>query len=206
MKLTVFKLIVAAFTFMIGVSGTYLAWFAYDSPDISGPEEIQLYLSTPEPAKLSRRSSPKVATSIEQEWEELTGTEFCMVGSQYYSSKWDVEASDSPFVGESLRKDRRAAVTFLIKQIPDRSRTRIHVCNFDKSLKGELAVYCLQHVLKFNWYDLKDDYKRRFDSLNYDYSTDQALLRKIIRTKRGAKEMMGLWAARFESNTISIPE
>lgn len=151
-------------------------------------------------------SSPELSnTSIEEEWERLATSEFCFVGFQYYSPAREIDPAHRP-TGEvalqfnpygwlpSAKRDQSAAVEFLIKQIPDKRKTEAHVCPFYVATRGELAVYCLQHIAKKNWHELNEDYARQWAALPEDV-THQDLLRRIIKSKRGAKEMMKLWRA-----------
>jgi hypothetical protein len=205
MRRTALKLAVFSLTFVIGVASAYLVWPVFSYPDIPPLKAVRGDAPVPAPPSSAPQETPKAVTSIKEEWKELTSASFCFVGSQYYSSERDDEQSNSRVIGEgafnpygwlpSLRTDKQSAIIFLIKQIPDRSRTHAHVCPLNDATKGELAIYCLQHVLRVNWFALKEDYKRRLDNINYEVSSSQDLLRSIIKTKRGAQEMMRLWAA-----------
>jgi hypothetical protein len=74
----------------------------------------------------------------------------------------------------------------------------VHVCPLDNAWKGELAIYCLEEILDASWCELNEDIKRRCDSVDYAHSNHQALLRKLIKTRKGAKQMAELWAERYE--------
>ena len=66
-------------------------------------------------------------------------------------------------------------------------------------MKGEAAIYALQHILKVNWYELKEDYRVRYGRAGYPF-THQALLQQIIKTKGGAKEMQDLWMRYYDNH------
>jgi hypothetical protein len=51
-----------------------------------------------------------------------------------------------------------------------------------------------------NWYELKEDYRVRYEKVGYPF-THQALLQQIIKTKGGSKEMQDLWMKYYESHT-----
>jgi hypothetical protein len=202
MKRTLIKLAVSSLAFVVGVTATYLLWFARSSSQsVLHPWAYAQVVIRPEIAEPELKTNERQATSIEQEWKELTKTEFCLLGSQGYSPAYENADSHSELGGPfdpygwlpSLREDLPGGVAFLIKQLPDRAQTNVHVCPLDKAQKGELAVYCLQHILKVNWHDLQETYKTRYDNINYEYSNSQALLRQIIRSKKGAQQMMKLW-------------
>jgi hypothetical protein len=210
MKRTVIKLAVSSLAFVVGVSATYLLWFARSSSSrpVLHPWAYAQVVIRPEIAEPELKAKGRRATSVEQEWKELTNTSFCLLGTQGYSPAYENGYSHSELGGPfnpygwlpSLRKDLKAGVAFLIKQLPNRAQTNVHVCPLDTAQKGELAVYCLQHILKVNWYDLQETYKRRYDNINYEYSNSQALLRQIIRSKKGAQEMMKLWTEYYEQH------
>ena len=85
----------------------------------------------------------------------------------------------------------------MINQIPDKRKTRAHVCPLDDATSGELAVYCLQHILKVNWPELSEDYGKMFDH-KAEEVTSQSLLRGAIRGEKGAGKMMALWRGYYE--------
>lgn len=213
MRRTLFQPGVAVVTFIIGVGSAYVGWFALSGRSTLLPEIIQVRPSRLALSEFTPKARTRRATTIEQEWEELTTATFCFLGSQDYYPPRDFETSESRRIGETsfnpygwlpaIRNDKRAAVAFLINQIPVRAKTHAHICPFDSAWKGELAIYCLQHILKINWYELDGEYRRRLDSLNIDYSTRQSLLRSIIRSKRGAKEMMRRWMERYEATAFT---
>ena len=142
-------------------------------------------------------------TAIKSEWRGLVRAEFCFSGSQYYSPGQEHAPSAPREVapGEgfsaadwlpSVKRDKGAVVEFLINQIPDRGKTRAHVCPLDNATRGELAVYCLQHILKVNWPELSEDYSKMFDR-KAEEVTSQSLLRGAIKNEEGAEKMMALW-------------
>jgi|GEM_PF-4887693 len=59
-----------------------------------------------------------------------------------------------------------------------------------------MAVYCLQHLLKINWYELKEDYKKQVES----NSNSQEILRRILKNKVHLKELQGLWMKKLEES------
>jgi hypothetical protein len=216
MKRTLVKVAVSLLAFAVGVSATYLLWLAhYGSRPLLHPWACAQVVIHTEIAEPELKVNERRATSIEEEWKELTDTEFCFLGRQHYSPPDESEnaASDSELGGQfnpygwlpSLRKDLQSGVAFLIRQLPDRTQTKAHVCPLHPALKGELAVYCLQHILKVNWYDLQASYKTRYDNINYEYSNSQDLLRKIIGSKKGARAMMNLWTKYYEQHTPAQP-
>lgn len=196
------NLLISIITFFLGI-GTSLVINSRD--DASEP--FLNYAIPVQPLPQAASTNPPrilqpVASSLEIEWHQLTSSEICLLGTQYYVASRDVGTSDETFVNEtfnpfgwlpSSRKDLNLAIEFLIRQIPDTSPARVHACPLARTSKGELAIYCLQLMLKQNWFELKDEYQSRFDQLPYSNKTDQDLLTEIIGTKKGATEMMNLW-------------
>ena len=196
--------LITVVTFLVGV-GAYSAWFVYKSPVVVPPMHSQVEISAPVMNVVTRPDSKPV----KEEWEELARLGGCTLGHRYYSPRfdsYDPEKGVNPEAGifyeerwvAFFRRDKKETVPFLISQIPSKAKTDIHIDPYGNASRGELAVYCLQYILKVNWYELQKEYQSRFDSIDYEYSTDQDLLQRIIGTKRGSREMMDLWQAVHE--------
>ncbi len=218
-KLTV-RLLIALITFVAGVTAATL-WLVRHHP----PKPTPALVSAPATVQPAPPLAPasginhdeggipsgqgRPAMSIEKEWRELVNATFCFNGSQYYSPEQELASSNqvelAPGGGfspgdwlASVKRDEGAAVEFLINQIPDKRKTRAHVCPLDNATRGELAVYCLQRILKVNWPELSEDYSRLFDR-KPEGVTSQSLLRGAISGKKGAQKMMSLWRGYFEN-------
>ncbi|HKC63451.1 MAG TPA: hypothetical protein VKB86_07430 [Pyrinomonadaceae bacterium] len=209
MKRTFLRLSAGIITFLLGISSVYLVWLSYKKPVglLPAGERIQM----PESVKRfdTLTETTKEIKPAKEEWEELAEIGGCTFGRVYYDPEFEsikIPERDNPEAGvifsrrwiAFLRRDKDETVPFLISQIPNKSRTHVHIDPFDMATKGELAVYCLQFILKRNWDELKEDYKARLEAINIDYTNPQAELRKIIGTKRGATEMMNLWKQVYE--------
>ena len=208
MKRIGLRVIIAGFTFLIGVSSAYLIWLAYRKPAGLPTPNSQAELTKP----ISYTAPSAGTRSAKEEWEELVKLGGCTLGLRYYDPRfesYDPEKGVNPeagiFYGQRwvafFRRDKNETVPFLISQIPKRVQTNVHIDPFGPAIKGELAVYCLQYILKVNWYELEKEYQIRFDKIDYEYTTDQELLQKIIGTKRGAQEMMELWQKVYEQSS-----
>jgi hypothetical protein len=208
MKSLGFKLSAAILAFIIGVGSAYLVWLAYEGPVDLPPLNSQLELPRP----ISYTAPLSNAKSAKEEFEELAMLGGCTLLCRYYSPRfesYDPEKGVNPeagiFYGKRwvafFRRDKSETVPFLLSQIQSKAKTNVHVDPYGQATRGELAVYCLQYILKVNWYKLKKEYQTRFDKINYEYTTDQALLQKIIGTKRGAQEMSELWRKLYEQSS-----
>lgn len=210
MKRVILRFAIVATTFAVGVACVYFVWFAHtthDAPGTAAPEP-RVAAPAPDMPDVQPPAAEARARPIEEEWRELTGASFCFFGSNMYSPEREAMASVPAETGPpfspyrwlpSLRRDEPAGVAFLVGQIPDKSRAAAHVDPFDIARKGELAVYCLQHIMKVNWYELKDEYRARLDrAVARDPGEFQGALLRIIGDKRESKEMMGLWVRRYE--------
>lgn len=204
MKRTILRLSAGAVAFLLGVCSVYLIWLSYRKPARLLPASGQM--KTPEAIK--RIAAPPTPQDeikpAREEWEELAELGGCTFGRVYYHPDFELVTAperDNPEAGALfsrrwiafLRRDKDTTVPFLISQIPNKGQTNIHIDPYDMATKGELAIYCLQFILKLNWDELKEEYKVRLDTIDMEYTNPQALLRRIIRTKRGAAEMVNLW-------------
>ena len=204
------KLAAALLAFVAGVLGAHLLRLnrshppprqATHDPEASHPAQAR-------PAAADAAAGQKVIP-IGEGWARLTSAEFCFYGTNMYSPGADAgppadRETGGPFRPEgwmpSIREDERAGVEFLIGQIPDKSRTRAHVDPLGMALKGELAVYCLQHIMRVNWYELKADYRTRLErAVARDPGQYQAVLQRIVRSRKDSEEMMGLWTRYYEN-------
>jgi hypothetical protein len=213
------KVAAAIITFMLGVGCVYVGWLASRSYDIPPLNNYEFEVDPDLALAAERIALQTPQRSLEEEWREVTTTSLC-TGGVYYNP--DLEAqreaeasgeiySESPLFNPfllmpSLKRDQHAAIDFLIRQIPDRAPTHAHVCPQAMMTKGEMAIYCLQYMLKVNWYDLKEEYAVRYQ---YMYKTDvmesQYLLKRILRSRSGAREMQKLWTEYYRSHASSIP-
>lgn len=208
MKPLAIRLAIAIATFFVGVSVAYLSWFADRG---SAPASIAVSSSASNAVNSPAASSDAnvVEKAVEDEWAGLIEAGGCLFGSEYYNPQTEaladrrVSAEAGVFTNQRwqafFRRNQQQTVPFLVEQISDKSKTNLHVDPFDLAVKGEAAVYALQHILKVNWYELKEDYRVRYDQAGFPF-THQALLRQVIKTKRGAKEMKDLWVGYYEKH------
>lgn len=213
MKHTLLRLSAGIVTFLLGICFVYLVWLSYQMPvglllksvQIKMPESVKGFDA---PHNVTEEIKP-----AKEEWEELAEIGGCTFGRVYYDPEFEsikLPERDNPEAGvifsrrwiSFLRRDKNETVPFLISQIPNRRKTHVHIDPFDMATKGELAVYCLQFILKRNWDELKEDYKARLDAIkdgdDIGYWNPQAVLRRIIGTRRGAAEIMSLWKQLYE--------
>jgi len=214
MKRSLLKPVVAVLTFLIGVACAYSAWLIYRQKPESLPNATHAEQPTPERSQPALQSQPppaaqNTAASIEEEWRNLTQASFCFLGSEYYYTDATVPREPAPPFDPyrwlpSLRVDEPKGIDFLIRQMPDHASSFAHVDPFQPATRGELAVYCLQHIMKVNWYELKPEYKAMCEKVELrGYGSYQAELRSIIHNRRGAKEMKELWLRKYESRKSS---
>ncbi|HEY6188495.1 MAG TPA: hypothetical protein VIW80_12640 [Pyrinomonadaceae bacterium] len=215
MKHIALKVAAAIITFMLGVGCVYVGWLASRSYDIPPLNNYAFEVDPDLALAAERLALQQPQRSLEEEWKELTTTSLC-TGGVYYDPERDSETERGAFselplfnpysLMPSLKRDRHAAIYFLLEQIPDRAPTHAHVCPQATMTKGEMAIYCLQHMLKVNWYDLKEQYAVRY---HYMYKTDvmesQYLLKGILGSRSGAREMQKLWTEYYRSHASSIP-
>jgi len=105
----------------------------------------------------------------------LTGGENCKNG---HCGNEGCALSNNIHWKHFLNLNKNELSTFLIGQFNNQDTTQIHTCPFDNATKGELAVYCLQHIYKVNWYDLVPQYKTKLKTEN-----KQQVLNYILRNK-----------------------
>lgn len=200
MKFKFSWLIVAIITFVLGVGIVSPIFFnrkteekksVASQTDIS-KEEIATQLQKP----------------VEEAWEELTSLNSCFIPVAYSpEDETPRNCETCGFVNapkwiEFRKRDKRQVVPFLLRQLADKQKTQLHVDPFDNAQKGEFAVYCLQYVLKVNWFELKAEYKTLRDNLKDD-DTHQNLLRRMLHNKHSREEMRDLWIKRLQDLSAS---
>lgn len=199
---------IALATFFVGVSVAYLIWFADRQ---WAPASIAASASRSNAVNSPTASSEANVEekSVEDEWAGLIEAGGCLLGSEYYNPQTEAlaerraSAEAGVFTNQKwqafFRRNKQETVPFLVNQISAKSKTNLHVDPFQNAIKGEAAVYALQHILKANWYELKEDYRVRYNKSGYPF-THQALLQQVIKTKSGAKEMQALWMRYYENH------
>lgn len=205
MKLTPSLLIVSVITFLLGVGIASLVWFN-KKVEVKKVVDSQIDISKQE----NSVQPQKPQKPIEEAWKELTSLEACLFDWDSYSPERDVipmKCETCAFYNEPVwidfrQRDKREVVPFLIKQFADKERTHLHVDPYDVALKGEFAVYCLQHILKTNWIELKEDYKKQHHRIEYP-DNHQKLLRRTLKNKNTLKDMRELWMNRLEISLVS---
>jgi hypothetical protein len=211
------KVAATLITFTLGVSCVYVVWLvrvSSDIPPLMSSARLEVKPEIAHAAELAASSQPQ--RSLEEEWEELTTTGLC-TGGVYYDPERDLETErDIPreiplfnpyFLMPSLKRDAHASIDFLLAQIPDRALTHAHVCPQSRMTKGEMAVYCLQHMLKVNWYELKEEYAARYHYMyEHDIIESQYLLKGILRSRNGARAMQALWSEYYRGHASSVPD
>jgi hypothetical protein len=153
MNRTAIRIGIASVTFLIGVSVVYLIWFTGRR---SAPTPTVVSPSAPEPVKspISSSDAKLEEKSVEDEWAELVEVGGCLFGSEYYNPQSEALTqervpAEAPGVFYNqrwqafYRRNKQETVPFLVKQIPDKSKTNLHIDPFQPPIKGELAVYAL---------------------------------------------------------------
>jgi len=218
MRRNLLRISVAALAFAVGVCSVYLVWLA-TLETVAWPE-VETQMPKPEPVARSEASDTRACLapesgSVREEWEELAELGGCTFGRCYYHPSFESYQPGERYNPERgvlfsrrwvafLRRDKGATVPFLLSQIPNKAATNVHIDPLDNATKGELAVYCLQFILKANWDELSPEYKTLSENVNYEYTNHQALLRRLIGTRRGAKKMADLWR-RLHERSLTTP-
>jgi hypothetical protein len=154
--------------------------------------------------------TPESIEIINNLWNELSNNEACLTGGQYcIEGKCDSEGcclTEDKKWKSFLKINENDIVPFLISQISDTSISVVHVCPYDNALKGELAVYCLQHIFKLNWYEI-------FEIVDTNYTIPdsnqlQEKLREILKSDADRSKLIDLWnvvyKGKFFSKTVSV--
>lgn len=200
MKFKFSWLIVGIMTFILGVGIVSLVFF---NRKVEEKRAIVSQTNIPKEKIAIQLQKP-----IEEAWKELTSLNSCFIPVGYSpEAETPRNCETCGFVNdprwiEFRKRDKREAVPFLLRQLADKQQTHLHVDPLDNAQKGEFAVYCLQYVLKVNWFDLKAEYKTLRDNLK-DEDTHQALLRRMLHNKQSREEMRNLWMKRLEDLSAS---
>ncbi|MBV1922852.1 MAG: hypothetical protein KUG68_02360 [Flavobacteriaceae bacterium] len=115
--------------------------------------------------------------SIPELWNEIVFKKGGCLGGQQYVKKLSSKRKIKRLVFSEtdwnlfLDFDKTELTDFLIKQLSDTTKTKIHTCPFFNATNGEMAVYSLQQIHNKNWYDFEEflAYKNK----DYTSGTDQ---------------------------------
>jgi len=136
--------------------------------------------------------------SVENQWELLLKVGGCLTGGQYcINGKCGGEGcvmSKSKYWRTFFARPKEETVEFLINEISDTTKTKIHTCPFFTAKTGEVAIYSLQFIYKTNWEDLSKDYKtyREIEKTGVETSY-QSFIWKIIEDEDELKTMQENW-------------
>lgn len=147
-----------------------------------------------------------VESSVRDNWFFLADSvSGCLVGGEYcYNGKCGGEGCcfDIDERWENFFKQNEIEIAeFLLTQLSDTTKTKVHVCPFFVATKGELAIYCLQRIYKINWFDLDTKYSKYTDGTlmgGVDYYSRQAELQKELSSNDGIVLLTGKWKERIK--------
>jgi len=91
-------------------------------------------------------------------------------------------------------RDKMQITKFLINKISDiTTETEIHTCPFFTAMEGEVAVYGLQRLYGFNWYNF-DEFSE-FQNRQSESSSEnhQAWLQGILKNKKKRAILISCW-------------
>lgn len=154
-------------------------------------------------AKVTDSIETPKAPSIDSLWHELVYEKGdCLTGRQrvvngrfgnklcVLTSKNNATQADwSPF----FNHPKEELTAFLVSQLADTTKTRIHTCPFFVATTGEVAVYCLSNIHLKNWYDLAPfvSYQDRKPTNSID--GEQAWLQAILANDAQREKMIAEW-------------
>jgi len=139
--------------------------------------------------------------SLENKWTYLSeSVSGCLVGGEYCN---DSKCGDmgcclniNPYWIDFLKFTKDSLTQFLISKLHDTTQTKTHTCPFFLANKGELATYCLQHILKMNWYDLDKSYQKYVNGElepMKDYYSLQQVLQSLLKDKKELNNLTRYW-------------
>ena len=144
---------------------------------------------------------------LNQLWDSLCLKKGCLVGGQYvgengsFGGEGCVLTIDKQWRMFLFKTDKRSLATFLIEQLKDKTKTQTHTCPYDVATKGELAIYCLQGILKSNFYDLSNEPALSDTDLYKKYGSNQKWIWHIQSSKREIELLQKLWKEELGENS-----
>jgi hypothetical protein len=128
----------------------------------------------------------------------------CLVGGQYIikgslGTEGCIINTDEEWI-HFLKNERKELARFLLSRIiQDTTETAIHTCPFMNATEGEIAVYVLQKLYQFNWFDFKEfkEYKNR--KIGEDGDNAQNWLQEIIADTEKRNILINCWRKKIES-------
>lgn len=136
---------------------------------------------------------------LKELWDSLCLKKGCLTGGQYvgedgsFGSEGCVLTVDKQWRMFLFKTDKVSLATFLIAQLKDKTKTQTHTCPYDVATKGELAIYCLQGILKTNFYELSNESAFSDKDLYKKYGSTQNWILHIQSSKREIELLQKLW-------------
>ncbi len=139
--------------------------------------------------------------TIQQKWLFLSDSVGgCLTGGEYCTNSTCGQPeccfNRNTYWYNFLRLPQDSLVTHLINELSNNKLSKVHTCPYFVATKGELATYCLQHVLKVNWYDLDKSYEEYHNGKlkpKEDFYSLQEVLQKLLANKKEFQKMKYLW-------------
>lgn len=97
---------------------------------------------------------------LEGQWRSLCTNEACFCGGQHWGYMNDKGTAFQISKWKTfLARPSSELIPFLIDRTSSTNQTRLHVCCWHYASEGELAVYCMEHVLRTNWFQCATSYR-----------------------------------------------
>ena len=124
----------------------------------------------------------------------------CLTGGQYfYKGRFGNEAcvmTNNRDWDIFFKGNQKQLTDLLITKIDgDTAKTRIHTCPFFVATESEVAIYALQRIYKFNWFDF-EEFKEFKDKEVTGEENSQAWLQRILQDKKRREVLIKCWKRR----------
>lgn len=166
------------------------------------------------PPQYSAKEASSIIDSnqIKLKWDSLCQIKGCLVGGQrVWKGKWGGEGCvfsiNKDWVHFLSNVEKKQFAEFLIQQIPNSEKSKIHTCPFDVATKGELAIYCLQGLYLTNFYDLSPIFSKNDSLISKKYKgSEQNWIWHIQKSKPLVDTLQKLWSQKLEHKNLNYTE
>ena len=144
--------------------------------------------------RLENKTSPLQKTdTISKLWNVLVFEKGgCLGGEQYVKNNGkklpNLVFNNKEWITFSSYK-KGQLTNFLVKQLADTTKTKVHTCPFFNATNGEMAIYALQQIHNKNWYDIDEfiEYKSKVSKNAQEQK--QIWLQNILKTDANRKKL-----------------
>jgi len=135
-------------------------------------------------------------------WDELTVSEGCLISATdiKFSTEGSVFRRKNWQRLIDLTKKDKGFFDYLINLFPSTKSTKVHICNWENSTEGLLAVFTIQQITRLNWNTYDGNNPLIVSEKNKNTYPKYRRLKKILANKNACKELQTYYSKKYSDS------